>query len=79
MHFYGEIADESSVVTSQESELRDDGAQESDSGNRRQLWLVFMGVGLATFTAFRAVLIAPFGLIDPSKFEYWFFIINLCH
>jgi exosortase len=44
-------------------------------GSRRGL-LVFGGIGLAIFIAFRLVLIAPFGLFDPAEFEYWFFIPN---
>ena len=29
---------------------------------------------VATLVAFRSILIAPFGLVDPAEFEYWFFI-----
>ncbi len=74
MHFCGEIATESSVTTLREFESSDDGAREPHSEDRWRLWLVLMGVGLATLTAFRSVLIAPFGLIDLAKFDYWFFI-----
>jgi exosortase len=74
VHFCGENATESSVTTLREFELSDDGAREPDSEDRWRLRLVLIGVGLATFTAFRPVLIAPFGLIDLAKFNYWFFI-----
>lgn len=38
-------------------------------------WLVWAGLGLATLTAFRAVLVAPLGVADPTtEFKYWFFI-----
>ena len=48
----------------------------SESPISRRLWLVIIGVGVAMATAFRLILIAPFGLVDPSEFEYWFFIPN---
>jgi len=38
--------------------------------------LTLLVIGLGLFTAFRAILIAPFGLTDPGEFEYWFFIPN---
>lgn len=47
-----------------------------ESSSSRWLWLVLIGVGVAIATAFRLILIAPFGLVDPSEFEYWFFIPN---
>jgi exosortase len=74
VHFLREIATESSVTTSRKFELSDEGARELDSGDRWRLRLVLIGVGLATITAFRSVLIAPFGLIDLTGFDYWFFI-----
>jgi exosortase len=37
---------------------------------------VLIGVGVAIATAFRLILIVPFGLVDPSEFEFWFFIPN---
>jgi len=36
--------------------------------------IVLLGIALSTLLAFRAVLIAPFGLFEPKEFEYWFFI-----
>lgn len=54
-----------------------DGEEEGrESQDSRWFWLVFLGIGIATLTAFRSILIAPFGLVDPAEFEYWFFIPN---
>ena len=64
------------MTTSKELESGQDAAERPDSGSPWRIWLVLIGVGLATLTAFRTVLIAPFGLIDPAEFEYWFFIPN---
>jgi exosortase len=64
------------VTTSKELESGQDAAERPDSGSPWRIWLVLIGVGLATLTAFRTVLIAPFGLVDPAEFEYWFFIPN---
>jgi exosortase len=38
--------------------------------------LTFVVLCLGIVTAFRAILVAPFGLTDPGEFEYWFFIPN---
>ena len=64
------------MTTSKELESGQDAAERPDSGSPWRIWLVLIGVGLATLTAFRTVLIAPFGLVDPAEFEYWFFIPN---
>lgn len=45
-----------------------------ESHDSRWRWLVLAGAALATLGAFRSILIAPFGLVDPAEFEYWFFI-----
>jgi exosortase len=71
-----EIAGNKGVTLSREHESDGDGAGERESSNSRWLWLVLMGIGLAIATAFRLILIAPFGLIAPAEFEYWFFIPN---
>lgn len=42
-------------------------------GAGRIRW-VLLAIVIATIVAFRAILVAPFGLIKPSEFEYWFFI-----
>jgi exosortase len=36
--------------------------------------LVLYGATIATVIAFRDVLLAPFGLVDPTRFQYWFFL-----
>ncbi len=44
--------------------------------SRILLWALLLGSVLSVFGAFRAILIAPFSIADPDKFEYWFFIPN---
>ena len=64
------------MTLSKELESGDDGAPRRGSSDSLRVWLVFIGIGLAIFTAFRWVLVSAFGLLDPAEFEYWFFIPN---
>lgn len=57
-----------------EIESRTDEAGGRGSWESRRTGFVLIGMALATLTAFRTVLIAPFGWVDPAEFEYWFFI-----
>lgn len=51
-------------------------ADSDDSGSARdwRILLLWTGIVASTVIAFRAIVVAPFGLIEPSEFEYWFFI-----
>ena len=62
------------MTISNQRESADRGGRGHESTGSRRIWLILIGIGLATLVAFRAVLTAPFGLIDPAEFEYWFFI-----
>ena len=62
------------VKISKELESGEAGVRKSGAADLRRVRLVLIGIGLATSVAFRAVLIAPFGLFEPTEFEYWFFI-----
>ena len=55
-------------------ESGDDAARGGRGSDSRRIWVVLIGIGVALFTAFRWVLVAPFGLIDPAEFEFWFFV-----
>jgi len=61
-------------MLSKEMEVGSEEAPGRDSWDRRRLWLSLIAMTAATLVAFRTILIAPFGLVDPAEFEYWFFI-----
>ena len=54
------------------------GSVEAAASPREPKWMlgVYLVMVLALVAAFRAILVAPFGLSDPGEFEYWFFIPN---
>ena len=61
-------------MLSTEMESGDEAKLGRDAWDRRRIGLVLIGMTAATWVAYRTILIAPFGLVDPAEFQYWFFI-----
>lgn len=70
--------DDEGTTGSPEPGLRDGVTTTRRSWDRERMLslLIFAAICLGVVTAFRAILIAPFGITDPGEFEYWFFIPN---